>query len=83
IGKAEPLSIMVDTFGTGEISEERIVELVRGNFALTPRGIIKHLDLSRPIYRQTACHGHFGREEKDFTWEKLDKVSDLKRQAKI
>lgn len=83
IGKAEPLSVMVDTFGTGEICEERIVKLVRDNFDLTPRGIIKHLNLLRPIYRQTACHGHFGRDEKDFTWEKLDKVSELKRQVKI
>jgi S-adenosylmethionine synthetase len=79
IGKAEPVSVMVDTFGTGKISEEKIVSLIRKHFDLTPRGIIECLKLKRPIYKQTACYGHFGRNEKDFTWERLDKVSVLKK----
>jgi len=83
IGKAEPVSVMIDTFGTGKLSEERIVALVKKVFDLTPKGIIKKLNLLRPIYRQTACYGHVGRGEKDFTWEKLDKVSALKKGAKI
>jgi len=83
IGKAEPVSAMVDTFGTGIISDEKIAALIRKNFDLTPKGIIKKLNLLRPIYKQTACYGHFGRNEKDFTWEKLDMVSVLKKGARI
>ena len=75
IGKAQPLSIMVDTSGTSSISEEKIVNLIRKKFDLTPKGIIKTLDLLKPIYRKTACFGHFGRPE--FSWEKLDKVKEL------
>lgn len=79
IGVAEPVSVMVDTLGTGKISEEALGRLVRKNFDLTPKGIIKQLDLRRPIYKKTAAYGHFGRNEKEFTWEKLDKVSALKK----
>ena len=81
IGVADPVSIMVDTNGTGKISEERLVELVRENFLLTPKGIISHLDLLRPIYLKTAAYGHFGREEDEFTWEKTDKAEILKQKA--
>jgi len=81
IGRAEPLAIMVDTFGTGKIQEAVLVELIRENFELTPRGIIKSLDLLRPIYRKTACCGHFGRKEPEFTWERTDKAQALKKQA--
>lgn len=80
IGVAEPVSVMVDTFGTGKVSEEKLVELVRKNFELTPRGIIKHLDLLKPIYQKTAAYGHFGREE--FTWEKTDKAAVLEKGAR-
>jgi len=80
IGKAEPVSVMVDTFGTGKVSEQKLVELVRKHFDLTPRGIIKHLDLLKPIYRKTAAYGHFGRE--GFSWEKTDKAADLRKDAK-
>ncbi|MDP3143429.1 MAG: methionine adenosyltransferase [Candidatus Omnitrophota bacterium] len=83
IGKAEPVSVMVDTFGTGKISDEKIVALVVKNFDLTPKGIIKKLNLLRPIYKQTACYGHFGRREKEFTWERLDMASALRRSVKI
>jgi S-adenosylmethionine synthetase len=82
IGLAEPLSINVNTYGTGEISEERIVEIIKENFDLTPAGIIEHLNLLRPIYRKTAAFGHFGRDEKEFTWEKVDKVKVLQDAAK-
>lgn len=78
IGVAYPTSIMVDTFGTGKLSNEKLVEMVRGNFDLRPAGIIKMLDLRRPIYRQTAAYGHFGRLDLDLPWEKLDKVDVLK-----
>ncbi len=81
IGYAEPLSIFVNTFGTGKIEEEKFTKLIRDNFKLTPQGIIEALDLRRPIYRNTACYGHFGRTEPEFTWEKLDKVEALKKQA--
>ena len=77
IGVAEPTSIAVNTFGTGRVSDERIVELVREHFDLRPKGLIDALDLKRPIYRQTAAYGHFGREEADFTWEKTDKAPAL------
>ena len=81
IGRAEPLAIMVDTFGTGKIQERAFIKLIRENFELTPRGIIKSLDLLRPIYRKTACYGHFGRREPEFTWERTDKAEILKKQA--
>ena len=79
IGVAQPTSIMVDTFGTGKISEETLVEVVRENSDLRPAGIIKMLDLRRPIYKQTAAYGHFGRNDLDLPWENLDKVEDLKK----
>ena len=79
IGVAHPTSIMVDTFGTGKISEEKMVEMIRENFDLRPAGIIKMLDLRRPIYKQTAAYGHFGRTDIDLPWERLDKVEELKK----
>ena len=79
IGVAQPTSIMVDTFGTGKLSDEKLVEIVRENFDLRPAGIIKMLDLRRPIYRGTAAYGHFGRTDVDLPWEKLDKVENLKK----
>lgn len=79
IGRADPLAVYIDTFGTGKVSEEKLVGLVRKHFALTPRGIIEMLDLLRPIYRKTACYGHFGRNEAEFSWEKTDKASVLRR----
>ncbi len=78
IGVAHPTSIMVDTFGTGKLSNEKLVEIIRENFDLRPAGIIKMLDLRRPIYKQTAAYGHFGRTDVDLPWEKLDKVDALK-----
>lgn len=81
IGRPEPLAIMVDTFGTGKLSEASFIKLIRENFALTPRGMIQALNLLRPIYRQTACYGHFGRSEPEFTWEGTDKAAALKKQA--
>jgi len=81
IGQADPLAIMVDTFGTGKISENAFIKLIRDNFELTPQGMIKELDLLRPIYRKTACYGHFGRTEPEFSWELTDKVATLKKQA--
>jgi S-adenosylmethionine synthetase len=83
IGVAEPTSISIETFGTAKISDERIVELIRNNFELRPKGLIKMLDLLRPIYRQTAAYGHFGREETTFTWERTDKAESLKSEANI
>ena len=79
IGVAQPTSIMVDTFGTGKIADDKLVEIVRENFDLRPAGIIKMLDLRRPIYKQTAAYGHFGRNDLDLPWEKLDKVDALKK----
>ena len=79
IGVAQPTSIMVDTFGTGKIADEKLVDIVRENFDLRPAGIIKMLDLRRPIYKQTAAYGHFGRNDLDLPWEKLDKVDVLKK----
>jgi S-adenosylmethionine synthetase len=81
IGVAEPTSISVDTFGTGKISDARIVELVREHFELRPKGLIKMLDLIRPIYLPTAAYGHFGREEPEFSWEKTDKAAALRDAA--
>ncbi len=79
IGVAQPTSIMVDTFGTGKVSNERLVDMIRGNFDLRPAGIIKMLDLRRPIYRQTAAYGHFGRTDLDLPWEKTDMTGVLRR----
>ena len=79
IGVARPTSIMVDTFGTGKLADDKLVEIVRENFDLRPAGIIKMLDLRRPIYKQTAAYGHFGRTDIDLPWEKTDKVEDLKK----
>ena len=79
IGVAQPTSVMVDTFGTGKVSNEELVEVIRENFDLRPAGIIKMLDLRRPIYKQTAAYGHFGRNDLDLPWEKLDKVDVLKK----
>ncbi|RID86548.1 methionine adenosyltransferase [Peribacillus asahii] len=81
IGVAQPVSIAVDTFGTGTVSEEKLVELVRNNFDLRPAGIIKMLDLRRPIFKQTAAYGHFGRTDVDLPWERTDKAEALKAQA--
>lgn len=80
IGVAHPTSIMVDTYGTGKISDGRLVEIIRKNFDLRPAGIIKMLDLRRPIYKQTAAYGHFGRKDLDLPWERLDKVDSLKNE---
>lgn len=79
IGVAQPTSIMVDTFGTGKLDNEKLVEIIRENFDLRPAGIIKMLDLRRPIYKQTAAYGHFGRNDLDLPWEKLDKADVLKK----
>lgn len=81
IGYPEPTSIMVETFGTGKISEEKLVEMVRNNFDLSPSGIIESLDLERPIYQKTAAYGHFGRENEGLPWEETNKVDDLKKEA--
>ena len=79
IGVAQPTSVMVDTFGTGKVSDEKLVEIIRENFGLRPAGIIRMLDLRRPIYKQTAAYGHFGRNDLNLPWEKLDKVDVLKK----
>ena len=79
IGVAQPTSIMADTFGTGKVSDSRLVEIIRENFDLRPAGIIKMLDLRRPIYKQTAAYGHFGRNDLNLPWEALNKVEDLKK----
>ena len=79
IGVAHPTSIMVDTFGTGKLSEDKLVTIIRENFDLRPAGIIKMLDLRRPIYKQTSAYGHFGRNDLNLPWEKLDRVDDLKK----
>jgi S-adenosylmethionine synthetase len=81
IGVAEPVSVLIDTFGTGQISDDRLSELVRAHFKLTPRGIIESLDLRRPIYKKTAAFGHFGRTEPEFTWERTDKAAALSADA--
>ena len=81
IGVADPVSVLVDTSGTGKVPDEKLVEIVRANFKLTPRGIMEELDLRRPIYRKTASFGHFGRTEPEFTWEKTDKAAALKAAA--
>lgn len=79
IGVSTPVSVMVNTFGTGKVADERITEAVKTVFDMTPRGIIEHLNLRRPIYRKTAVYGHFGRDDPDFTWERTDKVDELKK----
>jgi S-adenosylmethionine synthetase len=81
IGIPEPVSVFVDTFGTGKIPNEKIISVIRKNFELTPKAIIDHLNLRRPIYRKTAAYGHFGRSESDFTWESTDKADTLKKEA--
>jgi S-adenosylmethionine synthetase len=83
IGVADPVSVMVHTEGTGRVPEERITELVRAHFKLTPRGIIDELNLRRPIYKKTAAFGHFGRTEPEFTWERIDKAAVLRSEAKL
>ena len=81
IGVAEPTSISIDTFGTAEIAEDVIIDLIRAHFDLRPKGLINMLDLKRPIYRPTAAYGHFGREQADFTWERTDKADALRAAA--
>jgi S-adenosylmethionine synthetase len=81
IGVAEPVSVLVDTFGTGKIAEDKIEHLVRETFRLTPKGIIETLNLRRPIYKKTAAYGHFGRKDADFTWEATDKAATLREKA--
>ena len=81
IGVVDPVSIMVDTFGSGKVGERKLSELIREHFPLTPKGIIAHLDLRRPIYKKTAAYGHFGRNEPTFTWEKTDKADELRKSA--
>jgi S-adenosylmethionine synthetase len=83
IGVAEPVSVLVDTFGTGTVDSKKLEEVVRANFKLTPKGIIDSLNLRRPIYRKTAAYGHFGRAHADFTWEATDKAATLKEQAGV
>jgi S-adenosylmethionine synthetase len=83
IGVAEPVSVMVNTFGTGKVDDSRLSEIVRENFSLTPAGMIKSLNLRRPIYQVTAAFGHFGRTEESFTWEATDKASVLREAAQL
>ena len=83
IGVAEPVSVLIDTFGTAKIDEQKISDLVRANFQLTPKGIMESLNLRRPIYRKTAAYGHFGRNDPDFTWEATNKAAALREQAGV
>ena len=83
IGVAEPVSVMVEAFGTGKVPNTVIEKIVRKHFDFTPAGIIKYLDLRRPIYKKTAAYGHFGRPESDFSWERIDRVKDLKDDAQL
>lgn len=83
IGISKPVSININTFGTGKVSNGRIKELVVNHFDLRPKAIIQHLDLLRPIYRKTAAYGHFGREREEFTWERIDKADELRDAAGI
>jgi len=83
IGVVEPVSVMVDTFGTGEVEDDRLTTAIREVFDLTPRGIIAELDLLRPIYRKTAAFGHFGRSEPEFTWERTDRTADLRTACRV
>ena len=81
IGVADPVSVRVDTYGTGHMRDERLAELVKDLFPLKPHGLIEYLDLRRPIYRPTAAYGHFGRTEETFTWERVDRTGDLNARA--
>ena len=81
IGVPHPVSIMVDSFGTAKIDEDKIKDLIRAHFSLSPKGMIHALDLLRPIFKKTACYGHFGRTENEFTWEKLDKTPDCEKKG--
>ena len=83
IGVADPVSVLIDTQGTGKVSDEKMTDLVRAHFKLTPKGIIESLDLRKPIYRKTAAFGHFGRTEPEFTWERTDKASAIKAAAGV
>jgi S-adenosylmethionine synthetase len=83
IGVAEPVSVYVDTFGTGRVPQERLEELVREHFQMTPRGIIESLQLRRPIFKKTAAYGHFGRTEEEFTWERTDKAAAIAAAAGV
>jgi S-adenosylmethionine synthetase len=83
IGIAKPTSVMVTTFGTGKVSDEKIEQLVREHFDLRPKGIVQMLNLLRPIYRKSAAYGHFGRDEPEFSWERTDKAAALKAAAGI
>ena len=83
IGVVDPVSVMVETFGTGKLSKAHLEQLIQRQFDLTPAGIIKYLELRRPIYRKTAAFGHFGRSEPEFTWERTDRAKDLRRDAGI
>jgi S-adenosylmethionine synthetase len=83
IGVADPVSVLVDTDGTGKLDDTKLSEIVRANFKLTPKGIIEGLDLRRPIYRKTAAFGHFGRTEPEFTWERTDKADALRADAGV
>jgi S-adenosylmethionine synthetase len=83
IGVAEPVSVMVNSFGTGVVDDERMVELIRAHFPLTPRGMIEHLQLRRPIYRHTAAFGHFGRTESTFSWEQTDRAGVLREESRL
>ena len=83
IGVADPVSIYVDTFGTGRIEQSKLVDIVRENFQMTPRGIMESLRLRRPIFKKTAAYGHFGRTEPEFTWEATDKVDALRAAAGV
>jgi S-adenosylmethionine synthetase len=83
IGVAQPVSVMVNTFSTGKIPDEKILELVKKHFDMRPKAIIDHLNLLRPIYRKTAVFGHFGRDDPDFTWERTDKAKILKKDSGI
>jgi S-adenosylmethionine synthetase len=83
IGVVDPVSVMVETYGTGKLPKDQLEQLIQRQFDLTPAGIIKYLDLRRPIYRKTAVFGHFGRSEPEFTWERTDRVKDLRQDAGI
>src|SRR6266508_1131527 len=83
IGVADPVSIMVDTFGTGKVTTAKLEAMVRRHFDFTPAGIIKYLNLRRPFYKKTAAYGHFGRSEPEFSWERTDRVKDLRDDAGI
>ncbi|MBT6956240.1 methionine adenosyltransferase domain-containing protein, partial [archaeon] len=83
IGVAEPVSVNINTFGTGKINEEKLSELARKHFPIKPHDILDQLNLRRPIYKKTASYGHFGREDEDFTWEKTDKAEILRQEAEL